>query len=104
MHKLIYWLHYLETVKCISCGRDFESGATIYRGNVYCPDCSRELDLIIDEAESRVLEAILEGKPIPDVLEILEPKREVLRKLRLDPVSIKRDVLSRVASATRLMR
>ena len=85
-------------MRCTGCGREFDKGATIYRYNIYCPECAKDLDLILDEVESKVLRAVLENKPIPPISELLLGKKDIIEKLKLNPIIIEREVLSRVLS------
>ncbi len=45
--------------KCTACGKEFERGARIIGRNIYCPDCSEEIESIEREFEVAYMEAKL---------------------------------------------
>lgn len=84
-------------LRCVACGKIIESGATIIGGNVYCQDCARLLDDLIDEYESLYLESKIFGKTLPDINEYIEKNMKTIERLKLSPIKVKKLILSRLA-------
>jgi len=92
------------TYKCIVCGKEFETGASIERGNkVYCLDCIGKRDEIIDEFEAAFAEAKLYGKPLPSLDEHLSKHEATIEALKLDPKWLKVLILRRCADRFRTL-
>jgi len=88
--------------KCSVCGKEFNTGATIIRNKILCPDCGEEFDELIESYIAEYLEAKIHGKPVKTVDEHLKANADKLKKFGIRPTFVKTLILGRIHNIERL--
>lgn len=84
--------------RCSACGKVFDSGALIVGDKIFCPDCARTYEEIIDECFAEALEKLINGEKVK-VDPCLDKHMDKIKKLGLSKTHFKAVILSRLARA-----
>jgi len=86
--------------RCSVCGKSFQSGALIVRDMVFCPDCAREYEDLIDSCVVELLEQYMNTGTI-DVKSVVSKHKDKIDKLKISEAHVMRIVASQVVGVAR---